>query len=390
MARGANREAIPHLEQALETLRHLPETHRRSELAIDICIDIRNALYPLGDWARMLNHLQQAEVLARSLGDQHRLGRIATFMVAQRRVTGDYDAALKFGQEALAIARTLGDRSVEVIATTYLGETLVVRGEFREATKLLERNIGLDGELRAERFGTPTIQSAAFEYLLSAALAHLGQFDEAMAHGEAGLRIAEETDHAWTLFLGLLYLGRAQLRRGDFPRAAQVLERCLNLSRTWHFDERIPHVAAALSSAYALAGRTQESLVLAAGAFRARQGNHLAPVFILLYVARAYLLAGRTDEATNYGREALALTRQFGARGLEAEALSLTADIAAAIGAQNAESYYREAFALAEPRGMRPQVAHCRFGLGKLYCRRGASRHRSTSPPRWQCTAKWA
>ena len=36
---------------------------------------------------------------------------------------------------------------------------------------------------------------------------------------------------------------------------------------------------------------------------------------------------------------------------------------------QEAENAYREALALAEPRGMRPLVAHCHLGLGKLYRR---------------------
>jgi tetratricopeptide (TPR) repeat protein len=85
----------------------------------------------------------------------------------------------------------------------------------------------------------------------------------------------------------------------------------------------------------------------------------------------AYLAAGRIDEATNHAREVLALTRRLGMRGMEAQALSLTADVAAASGAKNAEGYYREALALAEPRGLRPQVAHCHFGLGKLHRRAG-------------------
>jgi hypothetical protein len=74
-------------------------------------------------------------------------------MMYQRRVAGDYDAALKFGQEALTIARTLGDRSIEVVATYYLGDTHNIRGEYGEAAKVLERNIGLDGKLRTERLG---------------------------------------------------------------------------------------------------------------------------------------------------------------------------------------------------------------------------------------------
>ena len=35
----------------------------------------------LGDQARMGDHLHEAEVLTRTLGDQHRLGRIVNFMV---------------------------------------------------------------------------------------------------------------------------------------------------------------------------------------------------------------------------------------------------------------------------------------------------------------------
>jgi len=37
------------------------------------------------------------------------------------------------------------------------------------------------------------------------------------------------------------------------------------------------------------------------------------------------------------------------------------------------EAYYREALALAEPRGMSPLVAHCHLGLGNLYRRTGKS-----------------
>ena len=95
------------------------------------------------------------------------------------------------------------------------------------------------------------------------------------------------------------------------------------------------------------------------------------PTSILAFAGGAYLAAGWIDEATNYAREHLALARRLGARGIESRALCLTADVAAASGAENAEGYYREALALAEPRGMRPLVAHCHFGLAKLHHRRG-------------------
>jgi Tetratricopeptide repeat len=37
--------------------------------------------------------------------------------------------------------------------------------------------------------------------------------------------------------------------------------------------------------------------------------------------------------------------------------------------AASGEAHYRQALALAEPRGMRPLLAHCHLGLGKLYHR---------------------
>ena len=104
MARAAYREVVAHLEQALAVIPHLAETRETVELTIDIRIDIRNALNPLGERARMGEHLHEAEALARRLGDQRRLGRITTFMVIQRLATGDYAEAIGFGQEALTIA----------------------------------------------------------------------------------------------------------------------------------------------------------------------------------------------------------------------------------------------------------------------------------------------
>jgi tetratricopeptide (TPR) repeat protein len=367
MARGANREAVAHLEQALVALRRLPEARETAEQTIDVHLDVRNALNPLRDVARMGDHLRQAEMLARSLGDRHRLARIATFMATQRNMADDYDEALRFGTEALSIARTLGDRSIEVVTTSVLGYTHLVRGEFGDAIALLERNVALEGNLKTERFGTPIIQSALSEVHLADVLSLLGRFDAAIGHARTAMETAEAVDHPYTLCLGSFALGLAHLRRGDLPRAIRVLEQCLDLSRTWEFGIRAPG-AAALGMAYALAGRADEALPVIASAveeFRGRGADR--PSLIPLYAGMTCLSTGRINEATNYAREALALTRRLGARGYEADALCLSGNVASTCGAEDAEGYYRQALALAEPRGMRPLVAHCHLGLGKLY-----------------------
>ena len=371
MARAANREAIAHLEQALGALRRLPEIRQTIELTIDIRLDLRNALRPLGEWARMGEHLHEAEVSARALGDQNRLARIAVFMANQCLATGDYDAAVRFSQEALSIARTLGNRSIEVIATSNLGTAHARKGDFRDAASFLERNVALEGPLRYERFGGSVIQSAVSGAELADVLSQRGRFDEAIGHAEAAVQIAEVADHPYTLHQGLFDLGRALLRRGDLARAIQFLERCHNLCCTWQIVAGTPVVAATLGVAFAAAGRPDEALPLVLGAveeFRRRQ-NHSRPALILLCAGVIYLGAGRLDTAASHAREALALTRWLRARASEAHALCLVGDVASAVGAEDAEGYYREALALAEPRGMRPLIAHCHLGLGKLHHR---------------------
>ena len=373
MARAANRDAIAHLEQGLGALRHLTETRETTELTIDIRLDLRNALMPLGDRARAGEHLHEAEVLARTLGDQHRLARIATFMVIQCQASGDYDEAVRFGEEALSIAHTLRDRSIEVVATSFVGRTHIAKGEFSDAATLLERNVALEGDLRYERFGAPAIQSALSGAWLADVLSEFGRFDEAIGHAAAAVQIAEAADHSYTLYFALFDLGLALLRRGDLPRATRALERGLDVCLTWQIVIGTPLVAATLGAAYALAGRADEALPLVAGAveeFRSRP-IHQQPARILLCAGMIYLSAGRIEDAASHTREALALTRRLGARGSEAHALCLAGDVASTSGAEDAESHYRAALALAGELGMLPLVTHCHLGLGKLYRRAG-------------------
>jgi tetratricopeptide (TPR) repeat protein len=85
-------------------------------------------------------------------------------------------------------------------------------------------------------------------------------------------------------------------------------------------------------------------------------------------------LAGREADARAAAQRALGLARQHKERGYEAYTLRLLGEIAARedpLDIGKAEDHYRQALALAEKLGMRPLVAHCHVGLGKLYWRSG-------------------
>lgn len=86
------------------------------------------------------------------------------------------------------------------------------------------------------------------------------------------------------------------------------------------------------------------------------------------------LLAGQLEAADDLARRALTVARQCRGRGCEAYLLWLVGRIAmerAPLEAPDSEASYRGALALAGDLGMRPLVAHCHLGLGKLYRRTG-------------------
>ncbi len=377
MARASYREAAGHLEQALEALRHLPESRERSEVAIDVRFELRTSLFPLGETERMLDHLREAEVLAAALGDQRRLGHVSNYMVIQSLFDCDYDTALRFGRQALEIARTLGDVSIEAPANAYLGLGHVNRGELVQAVGYFQRNIDLlTGDLLHERFGQATIMSALSRSVLALALAELGRFAEAITRAEEAARIAEDAGHRYTLAIRWELLGLVHAARGDFARAIVLLDRCLELSRTSQFTRLIPGTTASLAYALSLGGRYGEALPLLEKAGRDPASWRVIIVREqhLVRLGMANLVAGRMDEATRVGREALEACRRHRARGSEAHALHLLGQIATRRDPpdlKEAESHYRQALALAGNLGMRPLVAHCHLGLGQLYRRIG-------------------
>ena len=85
MARSANREAVACFEQALQALRTCPRADDTRVLAIDLRLELRNALLRSGELGRILALLREAEALAQALDDQPAagagLGRMANVLL---------------------------------------------------------------------------------------------------------------------------------------------------------------------------------------------------------------------------------------------------------------------------------------------------------------------
>ncbi|HEY7869413.1 MAG TPA: AAA family ATPase, partial [Methylomirabilota bacterium] len=97
-ARSAHRQAVAYLEQALGALARLPHDRARIEQAIDLRLELRNSLHPLGDPERILALLRETEDLARALDDPWRLGRVFSFMAQYFRLIGQLDRSVELAE----------------------------------------------------------------------------------------------------------------------------------------------------------------------------------------------------------------------------------------------------------------------------------------------------
>jgi tetratricopeptide (TPR) repeat protein len=171
--------------------------------------------------------------------------------------------------------------------------------------------------------------------------------------------------------------GRLYLYKGEWAKARSLIEHWVAAVRTGNIVLQLPGAVA--FSAWVLAQVGEASAALTC----LREGEQLlegqaaqgivvqgAPPYHAL--GHAALLLGRLDEARSLGDRALKYSSSQ--PGFAAHALHLLGDIAThpeRFDAEGGEAHYRKALALAERRGMRPLVAHCHLGLGKLYRRTG-------------------
>jgi tetratricopeptide (TPR) repeat protein len=286
---------------------------------------------------------------------------------------GDPERYIALSQRALAIAEALGDFDIRVRATYYLGGAYHTLGDYPRAMDYLRQAVAfVEREPFWKAAGSSSLISVNARLYLSWSLAEVGVFAEGSARAAEALRIAEAAEATVSCLMAYLAMGLVALRQGGMDKAIAVLERGLGLCQSANLPFWFPRVGSALGCAYTLTGRVAEGLPLLEQAVA--QGVAIGQIVFqplwIAYLAAAYLLSGRREDAMVHGERALALAREHKERGHEAWALRLLGEIAARhdppqVGA--AEAYYQQALALADELGMRPLMAHCHHGLGTLY-----------------------
>ena len=260
-ARSANREAVSSFERARSLLETLPESRSMLEQGCDVRLELRPVLLELGRSARMLECLREAEALADRLNDDHRRGRVYGFMTVVYSLAGEVNQALAAGSRALEIAGRLDDLRLRIVATSLLVQVHHAAGHYDRVIELATGNLAaLPADWVHETFGLGGPPAVWDRGCLILSLAERGRFAEAAGYEAEMIRLAEPTQHAFTISMALFAASVFHILKGDWAQALSRIERWVAVARTGKFSFHLSWGVAASAWPMAQVGEANEAL----------------------------------------------------------------------------------------------------------------------------------
>ena len=384
--RSAYRQAVGFFRQALEALARLPAGDAVTTQAIDIRIKLRPTLVPIGESDQVLNYLREAEQLAWAAGDSPRLVLVLIHQSYFHSTRGSIADAVTAAQQASQLVATLGNKAVAVETRIALGQAYCYGGEPRRVIDVLMPDLDyLKRDWRHERFGQIMTRSVMALSHLATAHEQLGELEAAIEFRKCACLIAEEVNRPLDVGLAGLGMGSLLLLKGKIEDALATFEHARAVAEIGEISyETFGPLDELVGYAHALRGegRLARAILEQAVEKSAAIGLIRHEIEARAFLSYACQRCDAYGEAATQARKALQLARQY--RFFDAEVMACrflgTSEMAGNIAL--AEGHLLEAVALAEARGMRPELAHSHRELGKLLARterREEARHHWTS-----------
>jgi predicted ATPase len=182
-ALAAHREAAAHFERALIAQRAVvesAETEKELQAAVDLRLEMRTSLIPLGNLRRVHEVLLEAEELAGVLGDRLRLGHVNNYLANYYLRSGLPSRGVDHAQSALDAAEMVDQFALRVSARFHLALAQLDLGEVRASRDTLRANVDmLVGDLAYGQYGQAGLPAAMAWGVLVTTQAELGAFDAA-------------------------------------------------------------------------------------------------------------------------------------------------------------------------------------------------------------------
>jgi tetratricopeptide (TPR) repeat protein len=367
-ARSAYQAAIEWFDKAVEALDHLPETEDRLIDKMDVRLEMRIALWPLGQHELLARRVREAGALAERAGDTLRLAIVHNYLTAHHWQAGEHEEAIKIGEKGIALAEQADDFSVLTTTKQHLGLALLARGEYARQTKLHHEVVqSLDGKHMLQRHGMAGYPAALSRGFLAYGLTELGEFQEAFRWAREGVEIAHQVNSAMTTVWVTNNLALTHLMMGEPEKSLELMQPNFALCCKSEVKLLFSQTAGILGHTLTIAGRPLESAkVLEQATHPDNLAHHTEGMgYPIVWLALAMLASDRLDEGLDHAHRALDIASKQGERGHKAWALFARAEIedAAQHPVEQTKETYKLALQIADTCEMRPLAALCQSRL---------------------------
>jgi tetratricopeptide (TPR) repeat protein len=299
----AHREAITHLEKAIELVRACPAGGRSDAEEIDMQIELGSSVIAIAGYAdpKVRAAYARALELCEAQGEGSLVGQALVGLSLYHTNGGETRRGEELARRVLGISRRQGDDTLELLARVQLAVPTCYQGRFTEALEHCERALQLYDPERhrsiALRLGTD--HGVAAHGFASLSLCFLGEFDAAFAHVAAGLALARRRQNPFDISYALLSETVAHWMRDDLEAERTAAAELVAVSEEQGFDLFTGIGRMCRGASQAIIERDEGTLaeIVDGGTLAARTGLRGAGPCLMGMLAEAQLAVGRLEDA---------------------------------------------------------------------------------------------
>jgi predicted ATPase/class 3 adenylate cyclase len=378
--RSANVEAASHFENALATLRRLPDTTERARRELSLEVDRGSQLLATkGNAAPQVEAVfTRACELSERLGEHQLLFRALYGLMMFCIVRGQLDKAHDLGLRLVEQAELAGDRDLLLQAKRPLGLTLFYLGQFAAAKATLEEALRMYDPERHHhhRFEYGSDPAVLAQCNLAWTEWFMGLADSAALDSGQAIDRAVHLDHPHSLGFALSFEASIRQARGEPAETLEAAERAIGVGHTYRFPYWSAWGRMLRGWAIGRLGRLQDGIAeIEQGLddYRATGAELMRPYGLMLF-AETVAAAGDPRHALNLRDEAAMITSVNRTLFCEPELHRLRGEFVLALNRKNPEAldHFRRAAGLANQLGAR--ALELRAMLSLVSAARGAER----------------
>lgn len=388
LEQAANSEAIAHLIQGIQLLEGIPEGTERDQLELQMQLGLAPAFMAIKGWAA--KEVEDACIRARDLsekvGDTQSLSGALWGLWTNYFLRGQLDPAKETALMVFHLAAKADQPLLHIIACHAVGYTCHFRGEFLQAKSYAEQALE-QYDLAIEQTIVLTFQfssTVAIRMFLAGSLWMLGEVEQAPAHAEKALRLAQEFKHtpsiAYALAAGCYYHHYLKNTEWIQEKSAQLIELSLNEGfLLWH-----PVALIFNGWSIVMLGEVQEGLAKMREGIQLFQKTDSAIIYphIMVMLAEASMEADSLTDALAALEEGLIHARDRNEHHMEPELYRLKAEVVLRRAEENsidkreemigqAERLYKNAIAIAQQQSAIMLELRAVVGLSQLKKQQG-------------------